>query len=423
MVLISVDTLRADHVGALGYPRPTTPRIDRLASVGVLFEKAIASSSWTRPTHMSIFTGLHPREHGFVSRLDSRPLEDDVPTLASVLRNHGYATAGFHGGLNVADNYGFDRGFDVYRSRGRYFDDNFEDFRDWLDEQDQRRVFVFLHGYDAHMPYVSQTVDREALDLPPDRPAQGHGQTCRGDGVRDIHPWIDEYDASIHRADRAIGRILGELERRGRLARAIVVLVSDHGEEFLEHGACFHISTLHREVLHVPLIVVAPGLAPRRVAATVPASVTVAPTILDLIGIEDHGLPGPSLVAAALGGAAPQAPVVSETERLAGKKGHGYLRSLTTDSDKLIDWIDEERHELYDTATDPGEGRPLDDPSRAARLRRRLATWADDHPPRFPDRRRPRSLARGGDGSSATTGQEQALLEHEAELRAFGYAD
>ena len=423
VVLISVDTLRADHVGAYGYARPTTPNIDALAGRGIVFENAIAQSSWTRPAHMSIFTGLHPREHGFVALRDSRRLEPEVPTIASVLAKNGWATAGFSGGVNMAASFGFGQGFEVYRNNGKYFRDNFEDARYWLDHNQQRRFFLFFHGYDAHTPYHSDSIDRRAVGLTDPPPRRAMRRVCRkGKPTPKMDAYIDEYDAAVHRADRYVGKLIADLERRGLLSRTIIVVLSDHGEEFLEHGRCFHVSTLHREVLQVPLIVVAPGLAPRRVKTLVPASVTVAPTLMQLVGIEDAPFPGPSLVAAARGLGTRGESVVSETERGRDNGGDGHVRALTGEDFKFIRWGMLNRSELYRIPDDSAEHHPVDNSWRRTQLSRQLEGWAEAHPPRFEPRRR----GKPGGGRHAQQEQreeDEALKRREEQLRSLGYAD
>lgn len=412
VVLISVDTLRADHVGTYGYSRPTTPNIDALAARAVVFDDAIAQSSWTRAAHMSIFTGLHPREHGYVALADRERLPEGVPTLASVLRHHGYATVGFVGGVNVAAAYGFDQGFDSYRSSGRMFRDNFEEARYWLGENSSKRFFLFLHGYEAHTPYSSDPSDRIALGLPRDSRTKGLRAVCKkGEDPAAILPFIDAYDSAIHRADRYVGKLLAELDRLGLRERTVVVLLSDHGEEFLEHGGCFHISTLYHEVLQVPLMIAAPGLGVRRVAETVSASVTIAPTIMELLGITGHPFGGPSLAAAALGGAVPEQQIVSETERSEKAEGFGHLRALTTGGEKLVDWITGDRREYFDLRADPAERRTVENPARVETLRTELARWTQSHPPKITPRR---SASEEDPGSAETKKLEE-------ELRSLGY--
>lgn len=415
VVLVSVDTLRADHVGAYGYARPTTPEIDRVAERAVVFENAIAQSSWTRPAHMSIFTGLHPREHGYLALADRLRLPEKVPTLASVLRERGYATGAFAGGMNVGKVYGFDRGFDVYRSNGKDFRDNYEEARFWLGERGGERFFLFFHGYDAHTPYSSDPADREALGLARDDLAKNLRKTCREEGGPErILPFVDSYDAAIHRADRYVGKLLGELSRLGIAERTVVIVTSDHGEEFLEHGGCFHIATLYREVLHVPLVVAAPGLAPRRVARLVPASVGIAPTVMDLLGIDEHPFPAASLLAEP--GASEGAEVVSETEQSPKGGGHGHVRAVTTEEAKLVDWLGEERREYFRLPEDEAERAPLAGGGEAAAtLAARLDAWATAHPPRLSSRRRPASAEKEDEASE----EERERLDEE--LRSLGY--
>jgi arylsulfatase A-like enzyme len=455
VVLISVDTLRADHVAAYGYSRPITPNIDALARRGVLFENAIAQSSWTRPAHMSIFTGLHPREHGFVSIRDTRTLESSVPTLASVFAGKGWATAAFTGGINMAASFGFGSGFEVYRNNGRSFRDNFEDARFWLDRNQHRKFFLFFHGYDAHTPYRGDSIDRKAVGLSR-LPRFSMKQACRkGRPSRKMAAYVDEYDAAVRRADRYVGKLLAELDQRGLSQRTIVVLLSDHGEEFLEHGRCFHIATLYREVLHVPLIVAAPGYAPRRVADLVPGSVSIAPTLMDLTGIAGHPFPGPSLTGLAAGLRRDPAGVFSETEKARPNGGDGPVLSLTREDAKMIAFAATGEAAVYDVRRDRGEHRPVAAQSAAASLRRDLDHFSESHPSRFPSRRRgrqgaaPAGVSSGAPqpaaaASAASPGaapadtpqpgvalpageerepEDEELRRREQDLRSFGYVD
>ncbi|RMF23435.1 MAG: hypothetical protein D6760_05325 [Deltaproteobacteria bacterium] len=409
VVLISADTLRADHVGAYGYPRPVTPNIDRLAEGGVLFENAISQSSWTRPAHLSIMTGLYPAEHGVIALKDRRRLPDDVPTLAGVLAEHGYRTAAFTGGVNVSAAFGFDQGFQEYRSNGKYFRDNLEDTRYWLDQHAGERFFLWWHGYDPHTPYLTDPIDRKALGLPDQPPRKGLRKACASRAAEHrIRNYLAEYDGAIHRADRYIGKLLDELDRRGLRDHTLIVFTSDHGEEFVEHGGCFHLNTLYEEVLRVPLIFSAPGLAPRRVHALIPASVSIAPTILELVGIREHPLPGPSLAAAVLGGEPSEMPIVSETMRSTQfEKGHGHLRSLRLGSMKLIDWITLGRRELYDLRSDPSEHKPITEGPALAEASSELERWLAEHP-----------RAIEGSGSSVCKEEQRRIDE---EMKSLGY--
>jgi len=409
VVLISMDTLRADHVGAYGYPRPTTPNVDRVASRGVVFENAIAQSSWTRPAHMSMLTGLYPAEHGFLRLSDRKRLPEATATIASVLSEHGWRTVAFTGGLNVAPDFGFDIGFEAYRTDGRSYRDSADDVVGWLREHRAEKFFLFLHAYDAHTPYHSEDEDRRALGLGPSVDPNGFRRACKQRNAIRMKRYVDAYDAAIHHGDRYVGAVLSVLDELALTDRTIVVFTSDHGEEFLEHGRCFHITTLYREVLHVPLVVAGPNIPARRVTGLVPASVAIGATLLDLVGVGGDPLPGPSLAATLVGAPAHFDAVISETDRSQrGGRGRGHVLAVTRGADKLIEWITEGRYEYFDLASDPGEQQPLSgDRPEIRRLRESLAAWAASHPARLVARPLP---------SDADHGLRK-------ELRALGYIE
>jgi arylsulfatase A-like enzyme len=382
VVLISIDTLRADHLGAYGYERPTTPRIDAFANRAVLFENAISQSAWTRPAHASMLTGLYPSEHGIIGVVGRPALPPSLPTLATVLKDNGYRTAAFTGGANLSSHFGYDRGFAVYRSPGRRLEDGVSEAHAWLSGGTEP-FLLFLHGFDVHRPYRALDADRAALGVTGPRP-RGMQRLCRQGSARsELAPHIDEYDAAIRRADRSVGALLDMLEDLELADRTVVVLTSDHGEEFLEHGLCFHIRALYRETVHVPLVVSVPGLPARRVASVVPASASVGPTILAVLGLT--GLPGPSL--RPLLGGQPRARgldpyVVSETGARDPWTGrYGRIRSLTSGREKLVSWIDAGRVQYFDLARDPDEGSPIVDGPRAQALTAELERWSARHLP------------------------------------------
>lgn len=384
VVLVSFDTVRADHLGAYGYDRPTSPRIDELALRSVVFENAISQSSWTRPAHASMLTALYPSEHGMVAMSRTSVMPPGVRTLPAALRAHGYATAAFTGGGNMSAHFGFDSGFDRYETLGRRFEESIDEVESWIASRGGEPFFLLLHGYDAHKPYRSGSADRAALGLGPNRPRIGIQRVCneaRHAGEIGEHIW--EYDAAIHHGDRGIGRVLDLLERVGRRDDTIVILTSDHGEEFLEHGGCFHVRTLYREILHVPLMIAVPGVAARRVQGLVPASVSIAPTVLDLVGVQDRELRGPSLAPYLSGRRDPRFEyVVSETAVRTPGTGFGNIRALTGEREKIVHWSSEKRYQYFDLTADPEEKRPLADASRARHLLRHLDLWLAAHPPR-----------------------------------------
>ncbi len=381
IVLISIDTLRADHVGAYGYQRQTTPNIDRLAAQAILFERAVSQSAWTRPAHASMFTGLYPHEHGILSVHPPRGLEPSARTIAAVLAEAGYQTAAFTGGGNMSAEFGFGVGFAVYRSPGRRFEQTVAAALEWLGEA-REPFFLFVHGLDVHRPYKPTAADRRALGLSPVAPAD-FARACHGDRSAPVGPLVDQYDAAVHRADRSLGPLLKAVTEGPRAERTIVVVTADHGEQLREHGGCFHIRTLYREVIEVPLIVRVPGLGARRVAGVVPASVAVAPTLAELVLGRRGGLPGPTLVPVLAGGKPRFDYVVSETAARATRTAGGRLVALTGNYDKLIRWIDRGRIAYYDLVADPGEKRPSYLAPRASELGRWLEDWRIAHPRRL----------------------------------------
>jgi arylsulfatase A-like enzyme len=295
ILLISIDTLRRDHVSAYGYERETTPRLDELASEGALFLDAVSSSNWTLPAHMSLMTGLAPPMHGVEE--DTHALSPSILTMAEVLQENGYATAGFTSHIYVSEKYGFARGFDVFETEQ---DQPAESVTSsvigwlssspWYRSEPRRPFFAFAHYFDPHWGYT-----------PPASFAQRFGtpQAKYGDAtylLRRLDPKIPMdpdalpdilmlYDAEIAYTDHHIGRILDWLREAGELDHTIVAVVSDHGEEFGDHGSFGHATHLHAEVTRVPMILrypagVKPGKRPRlSTLSDLPA------TILHLAGL------------------------------------------------------------------------------------------------------------------------------------------
>ncbi len=300
VIVYLIDTLRADHLGTYGYPRPTSPEIDRFAKDGVVFDNAQAQSSWTRPAVVSLLTGLRPRSHGVNRRQDALP--DTIDTLAELLAGAGYDTAGFVTNGNAGPDFGLDQGFAEFRylresaetrERHRLSDHLNLWLFDWLENRrDERPFFLYAHATDPHAPYTPPEPFRRRF-APDADPEIG-----RLDNVRNLiqgqRPATEQerqdllalYDAEIAFNDHHFGRFIERLKELGLYQSSLIVLLSDHGEEFLDHGGWEHGVTLYGEQLHVPLIVKLPGgrRAGTRVAATV-SQVDVLPTILDLLGL------------------------------------------------------------------------------------------------------------------------------------------
>ncbi|MGH7541139.1 MAG: sulfatase family protein, partial [Gemmatimonadota bacterium] len=383
-----------------GHGRDTSPRLEALAREGVRFDHAIAPAPWTLPSHASMFTGRHPHE---LSADWRTPLDDEHPTIAEFLRERGYATAGFVANMGYCGwESGIDRGFlhyeDVPVSPAQVAvssamaralinhpavrrlvgsDENVvrksaaevnAAFLAWLDRRApaDHPYFAFLNYYDAHAPY-----------MPPEpyRTAFASGEP-RG-GVSPLHRWNanpfgtppgpeeiraerEAYEATIAYVDAQIGRLVDELEARGRLDRTVLVVTSDHGEEFGEHGVYDHGNSLYLESLHVPLVIRYPARLPagRRVAGPIPLR-RLAATLADLAGFDAADrLPGKSL-ASAWDGPPEAAPVLSEVSHAPGLPdwfpvSRGDMRSVIHGDWHYIlrgDGVEE----LFDTAVDPGE--------------------------------------------------------------------
>ncbi|MFN2383448.1 MAG: sulfatase [Gemmatimonadota bacterium] len=381
VLLIVLDTVRAANLSLYGYARETTPGLDRLARRGVVFEQAYATAPWTLPSHASLFTGRMPHD---LSVEVNQGLDGTHPTLAERFRAAGYASGGFVANRFYAGVHtGLARGFEHYdaahlspgevmlsaalgrlahrsvtlRSRWRdagrkYAPAVTAEFLAWRDGVADRPWFAFLNYYDAHVDYHSAPpFDHAFPDPPPPGPQR-----------RALRIELDAYDRAIAYLDGELGRLLAALDRRGDLSDTIVVITSDHGEAFGEHGLQGHGNDLYRPVLHVPLLIVhQPRVsAGRRIGE--PVSLRDVPaTILDLAGLGDALLPGQSLAWAWRGGAFRTAASAVHAD-MTGRRwlparypvSKGHMRALVTERFHFIRNGDGSE-ELYDYRRDPWE--------------------------------------------------------------------
>ncbi|HZR31969.1 MAG TPA: sulfatase [Terriglobales bacterium] len=317
VLVIVVDTLRADHLSTYGYARATSPNLSRIAMEGVLFANAMAPSSWTLPSHASMLTGLYPHQHGACC-IDST-LGREYPTLGEAFQRLGYRTAGFS-----ASTYFFSR-----RTRlGRgfiHFEDDFESPESafpqtyfgervenllyrlhlakdrigrrsarqinqhalrWIESDRRRPFFAFLNYYDVHEPYLPpEPYLHSFTDLPhPASPVPLAWDWFASLTPQQRQGEMDAYDGAIQYLDTELGEFLRQLQQRGLDKNTVVVITSDHGEEFNEHGFMDHLNALYRELLHVPLIVWEPGKLPAGLRVSTPVSTVSLPaTLLDLV--------------------------------------------------------------------------------------------------------------------------------------------
>lgn len=410
LLLISVDTLRADHLGSYGHPRPTSPWLDALAAEGVLFEEALATAPWTLPSHASLLTGLYPSRHGVRTLHHALPRE--VPTLASRLTGEGYATGAVINQFYLTRHHEVVRGFEevvplasdqTARGAARRIA---RKGLQWLGDREEP-WFLFLHFFDVHSDYRSRPqVERRFVR----RRSPKEGSTLQLMEISDgLEPLTDEraerlarlYDAGIRQLDGELERLFAALERRDRLAETLVVVTSDHGEEFGEHGGVSHGRTHYREMLHVPLLLRGPGIpAGRRVDEPV-SVVDVVPTALDLLGVEPPpDLDGRSLRPLWTGKAEGSgARALGEPRALFAEAAPGTtedtLAAVRVGRYKLV--VDQRsgERELYDLRADPAERDDLsaERPALADRLERRLAAHrARQRPPRRAEDLPPRRL-------------------------------
>ena len=337
IVLISIDTLRADHLAAYGYRGGSTPAIDRLASGGIVFEDAYSQTPLTLPSHATLFTGRLPTRHGVRDNIGFT-LAADQQTLASRLKAAGYATGAGVSSYVLRRQTGVAAGFDFFDDEvtiagtGESLSESQRDgartveaLATWVDAHAGEPLFAFLHLYEPHTPYS-----------PP--PA---------------HRLAQPYDGEIAYADELVGRFLDRLAARGLLDRAVVALVSDHGEGLGDHGEAEHGLLLYRESLRVPWIVRLPGGAHAGARVSGAAGlVDAAPTLLALAGVPAEGMDGASLASAVASRRLPDRTVYSETQY---PRLHFGWSDLASAFDGRYHYIRAPKPELYDVAADPQE--------------------------------------------------------------------
>jgi len=394
LLLVSIDTLRADHLGAYGYDLPTSPTIDaRLAGEGVTFTDVYSQSPKTTPSHMTLLTSLYPSVHGVELWQNGKPahvLNPAVHTLAEVLKNAGYATAAFTGGAQVDPVRGFGQGFDLYTVGGQQ-----RRARRWLGRHRWQRFFVFYHTYDVHDPYLPpdeyiRLFDPDyrgrVLDAIHRLRAEGgmsvaawHGISRRfWDSVdrsdpRDVRFVERLYDAGIRRMDaETIRPLLDRLDQLGLARDTLVVFTSDHGEAFGEHGQFQH-DDLYAGTLRVPLVLRWPGRLPAglRIASRV-RLIDVMPTILELLGVSAP----PSLQGQSLTPLLHDAYANPATEGAVSEYSDGRLyESLRRGGLSYI--VDGPEERLFDLVRDPAERQNVlaTRPEEAAAMRAALERW------------------------------------------------
>ena len=409
VLLVVLDTLRADALGCYGNPRDLTPHLDRLAREGQQFANALSPSPWTLPAHSTLFTSLFPSQHRVMGRKDVLP--DRFETLAEVLERAGWRTAAFTDGGFVTASYGLHQGFQWFDGRAGGAEVVFDRAARWL-AATEGPAFAFVQTYEVHLPYEPPPEERQRWVQPYDGPLprvvnQGHlDPPVVGDFTESDIRYVKElYDAGVAYADRCFADFREQLQASGDWDETLVIVTSDHGEGFMEHGDFAHDHTLYEELVRVPLIVRYPGRFERREPAAHPVRLADIPaTVLDVVGVE-----------------APPAWIGIPLDRLPNQRdlfanlytGAGHAVYDRTARFKWIAMPDNgyrtgrkfEQGEFYDLESDPGEQNNLCDPEIVKAHTERLFELLEKYP----------DLT---DGESATA---EITAAHRAALHGLGY--
>ena len=353
VLLITIDTLRADHVGAYGYANAHTPTLDAIAHDGTRFANAFATAPITLTSHASLMSGRYPPGHG--ARHNGIAVNPTVPTLATTLKTAGFTTAAFVSAFPLDKRFGLNRGFDVYDDelpRGsdgrpqneRAGSETVSRAAAWLQTHRDQKFFLWVHLFDPHAPY--------------------------GDPAAPGKTVIQRYDEEITTADREVGRLLDTLGAAS--ASTLIVAAADHGEAFGEHGELGHSLFVYDTTLHVPLVMKGPGVKAGQTIADVVSLVDVAPTILSKLALPAMDSDGQVLGSAAR-------PIYAETFAPLFDFGWAGLRAVRSGNWK---YIAAPKPELYDLAADASEStnHVTDDPQRAAQLDAQVAKWSGPEP-------------------------------------------
>ena len=398
MLLVTIDTLRADHLSAYGYERKTSPNLDRLAAEGALFEVAYAPVPTTAPSHATLLTGRYPLGHGVLR--NGIPLGAEPPTLPELLAARGYRTAAFVSSFPVSAEFGFARGF-------AHFDDRFEEGRGsmkrrewnqrtvesafdrlgadtvdraiawWSEQDDAAPRFVWVHLFDPHAPY---------------RAPEPYGSAFSDPARRGRHDRrMDAYDGEILYADAQLGRLVDAFARAAGSRGLFTIVTADHGEAFGEHGMFGHNHTVFEEEVRVPLVLHWRGvLAPGVRVASAAHLVDVLPTVAAATGLDlarSRGvLAGIDLLAVVADGAGDeqravflQRPFFEDRKRARRRGMLGFGFGVRRGDWKYIEALEQGQRKLFDLASDPGERTDLAarEAERVSELSAAIASWRE----------------------------------------------
>ncbi len=427
VLLISIDTLRADHLSLYGYERPTSPNLEALAAEAVVFEEMVNNGGGTLPVHMSMLTSLPPRVHNVLPNSD-RMLEPERVTLAEQLQAAGLVTAAFTDAGWMRGKFGFSQGFDLYDDEGGRLARILPKALDWLEESKDSRFFLFLHTYDVHSEWKDHP-----YSCPGEYPERywpdydgGFTGCLEGKCASQLFLWFNQqiksdpefdlgrhltaedlayemarYDGCINYVDDKLKILFDRLRELGLWDKTLVAITSDHGEEFLEHGRLLHQNAPFEVMIHVPLVIKFPGgLFGGRRVGHLATTIDLMPTILEVLGIG----PNPQILGTSL------LPTLTDG-RPVRRAAHVY-RSIRTPRWKLIEHND--GRWLFDLDADPGE--TVDVADREPELVARMLAESDR------EAREDRRLFRQFKEDKPATDEKVELTPEEIDnLRALGY--
>ena len=423
VLLISLDTLRADHLSCYGYDRQTSPFLDEIASRGVRFANAFINTLSTPPSHATILSSQYQESHRVDLRPVPTPMRESVPDrlimLQEILQKQAYITLAATGGGYMAGKFGFDRGFTKYDDKGDGIESEISALLDLLrqHESQEKPIFAMLHTYEIHHPYDPPERYRssfgdfgKAIDSKRFREVRKDSSVLSQD---ELDALIGLYDGEIRYTDDALRSMFGELRAMGFLDNCLVVITSDHGEEFGEHGHLDHLGLLYDELLHIPLILVGDSVPRGKVDERLVSTVDVLPTILGYVRIEvQHSLEGRDLLTSV--------GEQSTTDEAVFVQFRDIRFGIRTPQWKLIRNLKPygpagspaetftPTTELYDLSKDPHEQKNVAEESAdvAKALEQRLREWKDQFP-----------------GTAGEANKVQLSEQQLEKLRSLGYVE
>jgi arylsulfatase A-like enzyme len=390
VIIILSDALRKGHLGCYGYWRRTSPHIDAFAREAALFGHAFAQAPSTKPSVASLFTSLYPSQHRAVYNEDALPLS--CLTLAEVLRQHKYSTAGFTENVNISRKFGFHQGFDTWRLSSAGLRQSGEEMArfdgsifSWLTRQQGKPFFLYVHFIDPHNPYIAPPPFYNHFD-------SGYGGTIKGsesgpeyithyrENRRDLDHLAALYDDEIRLIDSRFERMIDKLKEMNLLEGSLVIFLSDHGEEFLDHGNLRHATSVYAELINIPLIIRYPKLFEKGRDERRVQHLDLFPTLLAALHIDPRpfALEGNNLLSGVQAGGGPKPSPRIVSEYLKFRKGKAPpQRGLIYQEWKLVHHLRSDTFSLFNIEQDPVDAVDLIDrrPEIAAQLKSRLSAW------------------------------------------------